>query len=82
MDFPPTLLHALENFPLLDQDGCSRPSAGFSRLSNQYVSWIGIREKMVGWGEKMKTHVSKISPGSRAHGSASWDVKSHKDFWR
>jgi hypothetical protein len=66
MDFPPTLLHALENFPLLAQDGCSRPIFGFVRLSNQYVTSIEIREKMVDWGEKKKTHVSKISPGSQA----------------
>ena len=66
MDFPPTLLHGLEIFPLLAQDGCSRPSVGFSRLSNQYVTWIGIREKMEDWGEKMKIHVSKISLGSQA----------------
>ena len=66
MDFPPTLLHALENFPLLDQYGCSWPSAGFARLINQYVTWIRIREKMEDWGEKMKTHVSKITPGSSA----------------
>lgn len=30
----------------------------------------------------MKTHVSKISPGSRAHGSTSGEVKSHKDLQR
>ena len=62
----PILLHDLENFLLLAQDGCLRPSAGFARLSNQYVTWTGIREKMEDWGEKMKTHVSKISPGSWA----------------
>ena len=28
------------------------PSAGFSILSNQYVTWIRIREKMVDLGEK------------------------------
>ena len=42
MDFPPTLLHALENFPLLDQDKCSRPSVEFSRLTNQTVTLIEI----------------------------------------
>jgi hypothetical protein len=31
----PTLLDDLEKFSLLDQGGCSKPSAGFSRLSNQ-----------------------------------------------
>ena len=50
----------------LVQSGFLRPSAGFSRLSNQQVTWIGIREKMVDWGEKMKTRISKISLGSRA----------------
>ena len=52
------------------QDGCSRLGAGFARLSNQYVTLIEIREKMVDLSEKMKTHVSEISPGSQAHGSA------------
>ena len=66
MDFSPTLLHDLENFLLLDQDGCSRTSAGVDILSNQYVTWTGIREKMEDWGKKMKTHVSKISLRSRA----------------
>ena len=46
------------------QDGCSRPDVGFVRLSNQIITSIGIREKMEDLGEKMKTHVSKISPGS------------------
>ena len=82
MDFPPTLLHGLKNLPLLSQDGCSRPSAGFSRLSNQYHIWTRFLEKMVDWGKKMKTHVSKISLRSRAHGSTSGEVKSHKDFQR
>ena len=30
----------------------------------------------------MKTHVSKISPRSQAHGSALGEVKSHKDLRR
>ena len=62
----PILLHDLEKFSLLSQDGFLRVGVGFYRLSNQYVIWIGIREKMVDLGEKMKTHVSKISLGSRA----------------
>ena len=56
----------LRKFSLLFQDGCLRPSVGFSILINQYVTSIGIQEKMVDLGEKMKTHVSKISLGSRA----------------
>ena len=47
----------------LAQDGCSSPSVGFSILSNQYVTWIGIQDKMEDWGEKMKTHVSKFLRG-------------------
>ena len=50
----------------MSQDGCSRPSVGFSILRKQYFTSIGIREKMVDLGEKMKTHVLKISPGARA----------------
>ena len=56
----------LRKFSLLAQDGCSRPSLGFSILSKQYVTWIRTREKMEDWDEKIKTHVSKNSPGSRA----------------
>ena len=59
----PILLHDFENFSLLAQDGCSRPGVGFVRLSNQNITLIGIREKMEDLGEKMKTRVSKISPG-------------------
>ena len=62
----PILLLELEKCSLLAQDGYSRPSVGFSILSNQHVTSIGIWEKMEYLGEKMKTHVSKISPGSRA----------------
>ena len=82
MDFSPTLLHDIETFLLLAQDGCSRPSVYFSILSNRYVTWNGIREKMEDWGEKMKTHVSKISPGSRAWFYPMGEVNSHKDFQR
>jgi hypothetical protein len=38
----------------------------FSRLINQNVTLIEIREKMEDLGEKLKTHVSKISLGSWA----------------
>jgi hypothetical protein len=62
----PILLHYSNLFSLLAQDGCSRLGAWFSILSNQYVTSIGIQEKMEYLGEKMKTHVLKISPGSRA----------------
>ena len=62
----PILLHDLEIFSLLAQDGCSRLSVGFSIFCNQNVTSIGIREKMEDLGEKMKTHVLKISLGSRA----------------
>jgi len=62
----PILLHAIENFSTLDQDGCSRSGAGFVRLRNQHVNSIRIREKMEDLGEKIKTHVSKIYPGSWA----------------
>ena len=62
----PILLHALENFSTLAQDGCSRPGVGFAILSNQNVTSIEIREKMEDLGEKLKTHVSKICLGSQA----------------
>ena len=62
----PILLHALEKFSNLTQDGCSRTGAGLSILSNQNVTSIEIREKMEDLGEKLKTNVSKISLGSRA----------------
>ena len=61
----PILLHDLEIFSLLAQDGCLRLGEGISILRNQYVSSIGIQEKMGDVGEKMKTHVSKTSPRSR-----------------
>ena len=78
----PILLHDLENFPLLDQDRCSRLGAGFSILRIQYVTLIRIREKMVDLGEKMKTHVSKNSSGSRARNQPQEKLKSHKGFQR
>ena len=59
----PILPHDLEKISLLPQDGCSSLGARFSRLSNQHVTSIGIRDKMEDLGEKMKPHVSKISPG-------------------
>ena len=62
--------------------GFSSSSAGYHGISNQSFIWFEFREKVEYWGEKMKTHVSKISPGSRAHGSASGEVKSHKDLRR
>ena len=61
----PILLHALEKFSTLAQDGLSRLGVGFSRLRNQNVTSIDIREKIEDVGEKLKTHVSKISLGSR-----------------
>ena len=48
------------------QDGYLRPSAEFNVLNNENVISIEIREKMEDLGEKLKTHVSKISLGSRA----------------
>ena len=60
------LLHDLEKFPTWVQDSCSRLSAEFSRLIFQNFTSIGIGEKMEDLGEKIKTHVSKISMGSRA----------------
>ena len=60
------LLHDLEIFSLLVEDGCSRLGVGFVRLRNQNVTSIGIQEKIEDLGEKMKTRVSKISLGSRA----------------
>ena len=62
----PILLHDLENFSTRAQDGCLRLSAKFSRLNNKNFTSIEILEKMEDLGEKMKTHVSKISLGSRA----------------
>ena len=47
----PILLHALEKFSTLTQDGCSRQGAGFDRLSNQNISSIDIREKMEDLGK-------------------------------
>ena len=38
----------------------------FSRLTNQNFTSIKIQEKMEDLGEKLKTHVSKNSTGSRA----------------
>ena len=64
--FKPILLHDLENFSTLAQDGCSWPDAGFSRFRNQNVTLIDIQEKIEDLGEKLKTHVSKISSGSQA----------------
>ena len=61
----PILVHDLEFFLTLAQYGCLRPGAGFVRLINQNITSIGTREKMEDLGEKMKTHVSKISPGSQ-----------------
>lgn len=62
----PILFHDLENFSLLAQDGCSRLGVGFVILRNKNITLIMIREKMEGLGEKMKTHVSKISLGLQA----------------
>ena len=62
----PILLHSLEFFSTLDQDGYLRRGVGFSILRNQNVTSIRIREKMEDLGEKLKTLVSKISSGSRA----------------
>ena len=48
------------------QDGCSMLGVGFAILSNQNVTSIEIQEKIEDLGEKLKTHDSKISPGSQA----------------
>ena len=53
-------------FYFMPQDGCLRLSASFSILTNQNVTLIEIQKKMEDLGEKLKTHVSKISLGSRA----------------
>ena len=53
---------------------------GFVRLSNQIITSIGIREKMEDLSEKMKTHVSKISPGSRAKKLALGEVEESQGF--
>jgi hypothetical protein len=60
----------------------SSSSVGYHGISNQSFIWFSFREKVEYWGEKMKTLVSKISLGSQAHGSASREVNSHKDFQR
>ena len=57
----PILLHDLEKFSTLAQYGCLRSGVGFFRLSNQNVTSTRIQEKMEDLGEKMKTHVSKVS---------------------
>jgi hypothetical protein len=59
----PILLHDLETFSLLSQDGCSRLSVGFVRLRNQNITSIKIREKMEYLGEKIKTHLKKFLRG-------------------
>ena len=69
-------------FWIFVRSGFLSSSVGFHGISNKIFIWFGFREKVKYWGYKMKTHVSKISPGSRAHGSASGEVKSHKDFQR
>jgi hypothetical protein len=43
-----------------------RLSAEFVILNNQNSTLIDIPKKMEGFGEKMKTHVSKISLGAQA----------------
>ena len=62
------------------QNRCSRMSAYFSRLNNQNVTLIEIQKKMEEFGEKMKSHVSKISPGSRASFYPSGETMSHNEF--
>jgi hypothetical protein len=57
---------SLRKFSTWAQDGCSSLDVGFDRLRNQNFTSIEIREKMEDLGEKLKTHVSKISPGSWA----------------
>ena len=51
------------------QNNCLSPSAYFDRLNNQNNRSIEIQKKMEEFGEKMKTHVSKISLGSRPQSS-------------
>jgi hypothetical protein len=62
----PILLHDLEKFSTSAHDSCFRLSVEFSGLINQNVTLIEIRKKLEYLGAKLKTHVSKISPGSRA----------------
>ena len=62
----PILPRALEKFSTWDQDGYSRPGPRFPRLSNQNVTSIDIRKKMGDLGEKLKTHILKISLGTHA----------------
>ena len=62
----PILLHALEKFSTMAQGGSLRPGVGFSILRNQNFTSIELQEKMEDLGEKLKTHVSKISLGSWA----------------
>ena len=47
----PILLHALENFSTLAQDGCLRLGVGFVRLRNQNITLIGFDRK---WKIKVK----------------------------
>jgi hypothetical protein len=56
----------LEIFSTLVQDGCLNLGVVFSIIINQNVTSIEIREKMEDLGEELKTHISKISPGSWA----------------
>ena len=78
----PILLHDLEFFLTWSQNSCSRPSVEFVILKNQNSTSIKIRKKMEEFGEKMKTHVSKISSGSRASVMSSGKMKSHNRFQR
>ena len=55
---------------------------GFSWNKKPIFHLVRVSRESGILGLKMKTHVLKISPGSRAHGSASGEVKSHKDFQR
>jgi hypothetical protein len=55
-------------------------SVQFSILTNQNVTLIDIRKKMEDLGKKMKTHVSKISPGLQPRNWPLGKLKSHKDL--
>ena len=72
----------LRIFYHLSSNSFSRSSGVFSKLNNQNSTSIKIQKKMEEFGEKMKTHVSKISLGSLALVWPSGKIKSHNGFRR
>ena len=57
-------------------------SVEFAKLNNQNRTLIEIRKKMLEFGEKMKTHILKISPRSQSSIYPLGKMKNHNDFQR